>query len=206
MRMPGRHELKKYEDFTEQEAKLVDQYTDPKSPTYRNKVRSYEAAGYYFAYAPEGVEDDGRGYRAARVAAHKLFKKEHIQAEIEKRFKEEAEYLKLPMEELLVKLSDVADSDLMQYLHPVPACCPHCEEDLGFTIEYQFDIEQMKRDGVGALLKKMKPTKFGSEFEFHDAAEALNKLMKHYGGYEKARKSDLSDFDEIIVAARKHQH
>lgn len=202
--MPERHDLKTYDQFTSKEAKLVDLYTDPESETYRNKVRSYEAAGYYCAKVPEGQEDDGRAYRAMKVKAHKLFKKDHISAEVERRLVDQSDALKMPMEEVIAKFSAIADVDLMKYLREVPVACPHCEGELHFGIEYVFDVKQMQKEGYGSLLKKMRPTKYGTEFDFYPADDALDRLMKHYGGYKQSSVGDeLSAFDELIIAARK---
>ena len=202
--MPERHELKTYDQFTQKEAALVDLYTDPESETYRNKVRSYEAAGYYCAKVPEGQEDDGRAYRAMKVKAHKLFKKDHIWAEVERRLIDQSDALKMPMEEVIAKFSAIADVDLMKYLREVPVACPHCEGELHFGIEYVFDVKQMQKEGYGSLLKKMRPTKYGTEFDFYPADDALDRLMKHYGGYRQSSVGeDLSAFDELIIAARK---
>ena len=202
--MPERHELKTYDQFTQKEAALVDLYTDPESKTYRNKVRSYEAAGYYCAKVPEGQEDDGRAYRAMKVKAHKLFKKEHIWAEVERRLIDQSDALKMPMEEVIAKFSAIADVDLMKYLREVPVACPHCEGELHFGIEYVFDVKQMQKEGYGSLLKKMRPTKYGTEFDFYPADDALDRLMKHYGGYKQSSVGEeLSAFDELIIAARK---
>jgi hypothetical protein len=202
--MPERHELKTYDQFTQKEAALVDLYTDPESETYRNKVRSYEAAGYYCAKVPEGQEDDGRAYRAMKVKAHKLFKKEHIWAEVERRLIDQSDALKMPMEEVIAKFSAIADVDLMKYLREVPVACPHCEGELHLGIEYVFDVKQMQKEGYGSLLKKMRPTKYGTEFDFYPADDALDRLMKHYGGYKQSSVGEeLSAFDELIIAARK---
>jgi hypothetical protein len=202
--MPERHELKTYDQFTQKEAKLVDLYTDPESQTYRNKVRSYEAAGYYCAKVPEGQEDDGRAYRAMKVKAHKLFKKDHIWAEVERRLIDQSDALKMPMEEVIAKFSAIADVDLMKYLREVPVACPHCEGELHLGIEYVFDVKQMQKEGYGSLLKKMRPTKYGTEFDFYPADDALDRLMKHYGGYRQSSVGEeLSAFDELIIAARK---
>ena len=202
--MPERHELKTYDQFTQKEAALVDLYTDPESETYRNKVRSYEAAGYYCAKVPEGQEDDGRAYRAMKVKAHKLFKKEHIWAEVERRLIDQSDALKMPMEEVIAKFSAIADVDLMKYLREVPVACPHCEGELHLGIEYVFDVKQMQKEGYGSLLKKMRPTKYGTEFDFYPADDALDRLMKHYGGYRQSSVGEeLSAFDELIIAARK---
>ena len=202
--MPERHDLKTYDQFTSKEAKLVDLYTDPESETYHNKVRSYEAAGYYCAKVPEGQEDDGRAYRAMKVKAHKLFKKDHISVEVERRLIDQSDALKMPMEEVIAKFSAIADVDLMKYLREVPVACPHCEGELHFGIEYVFDVKQMQKEGYGSLLKKMRPTKYGTEFDFYPADDALDRLMKHYGGYRQSSVGEeLSAFDELIIAARK---
>lgn len=200
-------DLKPYEHFTKKEAALVDYYCDPESPTYRNKLRSYEAAGYYWGQPKDGGPTDGRAARAAAVKANDIFKREHIQAEIARRQGEMSRAMQMSIEEVITKFSRIAGADLSSYLSRAECECPHCGGDISDRVqEWQFDINKMKRDGVGFLLKKMRPTKFGTEFEFHDATESLDRLMKHHGGYNKSRsKDDLSAFDEVITLARKNR-
>ena len=108
------------------------------------------------------------------------------------------------MEEVIAKFSAIADVDLMKYLREVPVACPHCEGELHLGIEYVFDVKQMQKEGYGSLLKKMRPTKYGTEFDFYPADDALDRLMKHYGGYRQSSVGEeLSAFDELIIAARK---
>lgn len=199
-------ELKPFAKFTEQEAAFVEAYTDPKSDTYRNQTQSYISAGYYIAQIPEGVEDDGRAMKTAARRAHELIRRPHIAAEIEKRQGSMAKALQMSLDDVIAKFSTIAEADLSAFLNRAECECPHCGGDISDRVnEYQFDIEAMKKAGLGQLLKKMRPTKFGTEFEFHDAVDSLDKLMKHHGGYSKSQKDDLSAFDEVITLARKRQ-
>lgn len=201
--MPPRYELKTYEDFTDKEAALVDAYTDPESPTYRNKVQSYKSAGYYHKGPPPGEKDDGRGDRAARVRSVELFRKPHIKEEVERRFRSHYDSMKMSMEEASARISKMAGIDLMEYLVEVPTVCPHCEGDVEHGTEYTFDIKKMKKDGYGAVLKKMKPTKFGTEFEFYAVDAMLDRMMKHHGAYQQKDKGgNMTFIDKLLIQAK----
>ena len=203
--MPAETDLKTYHEFTDMQKALVDLYTDPSSKTYKNKVQSYIAAGYYVGAPPEGQEDDGRGYRAARQYAHKIFILPHIKAEVEKRLEANREAINMAIPDIVDKLSTISEANLMDYMVQQECRCPHCDGDISSLVqEYQFDIERMRNDGYGIILKKMKPTRYGTEFEFHDPIATMDRLMKHYGGYKSSDAgADLSVFDELVIAARK---
>lgn len=173
--------LKAYVDFTEKEKALVDNYTDPDSPSYRNQVQSYVDAGYYIAKVPEGQEDDGRARKTAIRTASKYFAKPHIKAEVERRFDEELKALEMSVTKVVAKISQMADVNLMDYVVEVPTVCPHCEGDIHHGTEHTFDIEKMKADGYGYLLAGMTPTKQGTKFSFYKADQMLDRLMRYHG-------------------------
>ena len=202
--MPAKRNLKTYEEFTKQEAALVDAHTDPSNVVaYRNKIGSYREAGYYEGGPPEGVADDGRGTRAAKAKADKLFKKPHIKQEIENRFAKEYEALKMSVEETVARVSKMAGADIMEYLVEVPTACPHCEEEMHLGIEYVFDVKRMKRDGYGSLLKDVMPTKYGTKLSFYPADNALRDLLKHHGVLDSNKKGRqvTNRFDTLIQIA-----
>lgn len=199
--------LKEYAEFTDQQKRLVDLYTDPESDTYKNKVQSYIKAGYYVAEVPEGQEDDGRAMRSARGKAVKQFAKEHIWAAVEERLERNRKVVQMSLPDIVDEMSILAEADITDFLELNERCCPHCEGDIsGLVQDYRFDIERMREAGYGAILKKMTPTKAGTVFEFHDKVQVMDRLMKHYGGYKSASSSTadaLGAFDELILAARK---
>lgn len=202
--MPKPKELKPYEKFTRQEAALVDAYTDPESEGYRNQYRSYKIAGYYEGKVPEGQEDDGRASRNARVYAHKLFKKDHIQAEIERRFQEEYEALKMGVDEVVAKISKAAGVDLSKYVREVPTVCPHCEGEIHHGTEHTFDVEAMKKDGYGYLLSGMTPTKYGTKFSFYPVDQMLDRMMRYHGVDHKRESKSGNTFyiDKMVQLAQ----
>lgn len=205
--MPASKELKPWSKFTPQEMAAVEAYCNPESEGYKNQTESYKIAGYYTPQVPEGAVDDGRASRNTRVYASQLFSKPHLKAEVAKRMDKMRSALRMQYDDVLDKFSRIAEFDLSDYLVRAECTCPHCEGDISDRVqEYGFDIEKLKRDGMGQLLKKVKPTRYGTEIEFYDAVDSLDKLMKHYGGYEANKSSqDLSDFDEVITLARKRQ-
>jgi len=201
--MPKRHSIKPYEEFTRQEKTLVDAYCDADGDQYRNKIQSYKVAGYYFAGPPEGEKDDGRGYRAARVKADKIFKKPHIQAEVKRRADIELKALEMGIEETVARVSAMARADLMQYLIEVPVECPHCGEGVSHGIEYVFDVQRMRKDGLGPLLKDVSPTKFGTKLTFYPADAAQDRMMKYHGGFKASSDGSGNTYvDKLLVLAK----
>lgn len=177
--------LKAYENFTEKERKLVDNYTNPDSPSYRNQVQSYVDAGYYIGEVPEGQEDDGRARRTAIRTASKYFAKPHIKAEVDRRFKEELAALAMSVEKVVARISMMADVNLMDYVTEVPTICPHCEGEVKHGTEHTFDIERMRKDGYGYLLSGMTPTKQGTKFSFYPVDQMLDRLLRYHGADKK---------------------
>jgi len=201
--MPKAHELKSYANFTPQEAAAVDFYTDPSNEeTYRNKVRSYEAAGYYMARVPEGKEDDGRASRNNRTKAYKLFKKPHMEAEVERRSRKELKALEMSIDEAVARVSKMARVDLMEYLEEVPTVCPHCEGDIKHGVEYVFNVKKMKADGYGYLLQGITPTKWGTKFIFYPADQMLDRLMRYHGGFKKEARTEINFIDKMVKLAQ----
>lgn len=128
-----------------------------------------------------GVEAAKRaGYKGAYTTlgsvANENLKKPKIKAEIERRM----EVLTMPSAEVLKRLTDMARGDMTRYI----------------AEDGSIDIDAMKADGVGYLLKKYKKTKrttrskFGNEtdtefteVELYPADGALDKLMRYHSLY-----------------------
>lgn len=137
-----------------------------------------------------GVESAKRAgykgdYNTLGVVANENIKKPKIKAEIERRM----EALAMPSAEVLKRLTDMARSDITRYITP----------------DGDIDIESMKADGVGHLLKKYKRTKrtsrskFGNEtdtefteVELYPADGALDKLMRYHSLYNDRVTHDAS--------------
>lgn len=124
-------------------------------------------------------------YDTLRSIGAENLAKPNIKAEIEKRM----EKLAMPSYEVLKRLSDMASGNLTEYL-----------DDNG-----NVDIEAIKRDGKGHLLKKYKRIKrtmtlkgvpIGEEeyleTEMYPADGALDKLMRYHSLYNDKVVHDLS--------------
>lgn len=124
-------------------------------------------------------------YDTLRSIGAENLAKPNIKAEIEKRM----EKLAMPSYEVLKRLSDMASGNLTEYL-----------DDNG-----NVDIEAIKRDGKGHLLKKYKRIKrtmtlkgvpIGEEeyleAEMYPADGALDKLMRYHSLYNDKVVHDLS--------------
>lgn len=137
-----------------------------------------------------GVEAAKRaGYKGAYTTlgsvANENLKKPKIKAEIERRM----EVLTMPSAEVLKRLTDMARGDMTRYI----------TEDGGV------DIDAMKAEGAGYLLKKYKKTKrttrskFGNEtdtelteVELYPADGALDKLMRYHSLYNDKVLHDIT--------------
>ena len=110
------------------------------------------------------------------VVAYENLRKPKIKAEIERRFSE----LAMSAQEALYRTKKIAEGDLSKYIYP----------------DGSIDIQAIKDDGNGALLKKYKRTRNISvdkngteneretvEFELYPADAALDKILRATGAY-----------------------
>lgn len=100
---------------------------------------------------------------SARQQAHRLLTKDYIRAEIDRRLAARV----MSATDVLARWSAVADTDISPYLKRV-----------GRSSKVAVDVEAMKRDGLGFLIKSVKNTKFGQNIEFRDVDAALEKMGK----------------------------
>jgi phage terminase small subunit len=98
---------------------------------------------------------------SARQAAHELLTKPYIRAEVDRRLQERI----MSANDVLARWSAVADADISPYL----------KKSRG---KLHVDVEALKRDGLGFLIKSVKNTKFGQNIEFRDPDSALEKMGK----------------------------
>ena len=104
---------------------------------------------------------------AARRAGYKWPNKvgpgkaQKFEEEIESRLSE----LVMGADEALARLSEMARGEWGKYV----------------TEDGKFDIGQLVRDGRGYLVKKIRETKDGKEYEFYDAQRALVDIAKAHG-------------------------
>lgn len=131
----------------------------------------------------------GYSENSARQIASENLSKPHIRTEIDRRLRK----LTMTADETMKRLSDMASGDITQYI----------------TLDGDLDLEQLKADNKGHLLKKYKHTRRvihhknggiseieNSEFEFYPADGAIDKLMRYHSLYND--KVTLDWKDEII--------
>lgn len=93
-------------------------------------------------------------------------------------------YGKISANELLTRLSRIAEGDLSGYLD-----YKEITRSAGNGKTYQvevmwFDLERFKADGLGFLIKKVKNLSNGGvDVEFHDPVKALELMGKHYAAF-----------------------
>ena len=126
--------------------------------------------------AAESARLAGYSERTARSIGHENLTKPDIREEIDRRVSE----LTMSADEALIRMTQIARGDLSQYIYS----------------DGDIDIEALKADGDGRLLKKYKRTRnlttrkngdeFESEtidFEFYPADAALRDILKIHGKY-----------------------
>lgn len=131
------------------------------------------------------------------VIAHENLRKPKIKAEIERRLSEQT----MSANETLRRVSDIAAGNLLDYITPWG----------------NLDIEKMRADGAGYLLKKYKKTKRTIprkdddpieveqiEIELYGADSAHDKLMRYHGLYNDSTriKSWKDDIVQALIDGR----
>lgn len=126
--------------------------------------------------AAEAARRAGYSEKTARMIGRENLTKLYIKAEIDRRLAESA----MAADEVLARVGDIGRGDLTQYL----------------TVGGELDIERLKEDGKGHLIKKYRRTrrtvhrKDGGiietellEAELYPADAAHDKLMRYHGLY-----------------------
>lgn len=103
----------------------------------------------------------GYSENGAAVTAHRLLEDAEVQGEIKRRVDETA----MSTDETLVRLAEQARAAYAPYI----------------TAEGGVDLEQLVSDGKAHLIRKVKPTRYGTEIEFVDAQAALFTLARAHG-------------------------
>ena len=110
----------------------------------------------------------------------RLLKNVEISSEFDRVLEEKA----MKANEVLSRMADIARGSAADYL---------TIDKYGYT---GINLEQMKADGKLHLIKKYKPTKYGSELELYDAQSALVQLGKHHGLWVD---KDTADWRKEII-------
>lgn len=118
------------------------------------------------------------GYKFPGETGCRLLKKSQVSALIKERVEDAA----MPAKEVLARLSGFAQGDMGEFF----------EQDENGV--WKFNLTKAKRSRKTKVIKKIKVTKFSTEVELHSPLEALDKLAKYHGLYDKAKNtSDLED-------------
>lgn len=108
-------------------------------------------------------------YSLPNKAGPRLIKTKSIQAEIQERLSEKV----MNADEILVRLSEIGRFNAGDYIH--------VKTDHNTGIHHTFvDVEQMKKDGFGYMIKNVKRTREGDQVELHDQEKMWELLGKHH--------------------------
>ncbi len=130
----------------------------------------------------------GYSEKNARQQASRLLTKADIKAEVARLMEEQS----MPASEVLLRLTKHAQLDMTQYVK---------QYGTWMTV----DIEAIRRDGLGHLIKKLKPTKHGTEVEFHDVQTALLALGKHHKLFVERHEVTGKDGEPIAIEDARDQ-
>jgi phage terminase small subunit len=138
--------------------------------------------------ATQAAIEAGYSEKTARQMGSENLSKPDIRAEIDKLMAEQS----MLSSEVLLRLTKHAQLDMTQYIEK-------------YGIFMTVDIEALKRDGLGHLIKKLKPTKYGTEVEFHDVQTALLALGKHHKLFVERHEHTGKDGEPIAVEDARDQ-
>lgn len=111
--------------------------------------------------ATKAALDAGYSENTASEIGYENLRKPQIEEAISKRLRESA----MSADEVLMRLAEQARGDHSRYI----------------SQQGSVDIASLVNDKKAHLIKKIKETKDGTEYEFYDAQSALNTLAKHHG-------------------------
>ena len=111
--------------------------------------------------ATKAALDAGYSENTAAEIGYENLRKPQIEQVISKRLKQAA----MSADEVLMRLAEQARGEHGKYI----------------TTSGAVDIATLVNDKKAHLIKKVKETKDGMEYEFYDAQSALNTLAKHHG-------------------------
>lgn len=142
--------------FTPLQAAFINFYVVTKNGTKAAKLAGYQGNDNVLA-----------------VTAHNNLRNAKIQAEIQRRFREQA----MAADEVLARLGDIARIDMSEFVairHGIPF----------------LDLEKAEAANKLHLLKKFKTGKQGIEIELYDAQAALETIGKHLGLFNTIKIED----------------
>jgi hypothetical protein len=183
--LPGRKVvLKPWIQFTELEKRFVELYmTNGYNPS-----DAYDGAGY-----SKKIGRNGR-----RANAWKVLRRDHIQAEIERRMK----VVQMTENEALARHSAVGRGDVGDCLVDDPHYCPHCKEEIA-DFGLRLDLKLLKENGLTHLIKKLTPFKDGRiAIELYESDKARQDILKAHGTFRSQFEEQATGFVALAAAAR----
>jgi hypothetical protein len=105
--------------------------------------------------------------RNAMMAGYEILHKPYIRAAIDERM----QTMCMEANEVLARLATIARADITDYMTESPTA----------PGEWFVDIEKLKEDGLGWLIKSYEPNRLGgfAKVEFYSAMDALDRIAKH---------------------------
>lgn len=127
--------------------------------------------------ASEAARKAGYSERSAGAIGHELLKNPEVNDEIARRIEETT----LGANEVLARLGKMARGvDLTQYAETVETYAVNKDKEEYLSgIALKLDLEQLRKDGYGELVKSLRSTSAGVVIELHDQKDALIQLGKH---------------------------
>ena len=125
----------------------------------------------------------GYSKKTARFIGCENLTKPNIAELIDEEFKRRA----MSAHEVLSRMTDIARGSAEDYL---------VIDDYGYV---GINLEQMKADGKLHLIKKYKPTKFGSDIELYDAQAALALMGKQHGLFPNRQEVTGKDGEPLRI-------
>lgn len=138
--------------------------------------------------ATQAAIEAGYAEKTARQMGSENLSKPDIRAEIDRLMAEQS----MPASEVLLRLTKHAQTDISDYVKQYGAF---------MTV----DLDAIKRDGLGHLIKKLKPTRHGTEVEFHDVQTALLALGKHHKLFVDRHEVTGKDGEPIAIEDARDQ-
>jgi hypothetical protein len=138
------------------------------------------------------------GYKGNRVTLASIGYENLRKPQIAKLIKKELDEMAMGPEEVKARLSALAvPVDVIKYYS-----YQEVDSKQGKRMQLVVDLDGIERDGLGTRIKKIFDTAWGTSIEWHDPANALDKLNKVHGAYTENIKAELNHTVLILDIAK----
>lgn len=142
----------------------------------RANPRQRDFVKHYLGAANENATEAARmaGYPHAEDCAHRILRSPVVQELIREKAADGA----MPPSEVLSRLTEIAGGDLGKFL----------EQDA--SGQWKLSLEKAKKSCGTQVLKKVRVTRYTTEVELHSPLEALDKLARYHGLYNRGQSQE----------------